>query len=170
MPFLLTCRSEEFFSKNQLGNNDTLKIINAYLEKHYLPPRENASCYRSSDFILVNDTLVWNNYMNSEVLKVLSDNKIQISKEPIILSMTFSKFPDFIQKRVELVNRNDDEEDDWCGIYTFSPAYKTKNENEYIIHISFDSYEMDFESTELIEFSNNNFRVIENLEGQMTFF
>ncbi len=168
-PFLLTFRSVAFFSTRRMEIEDSLKIINAYLEKDYLPPRENVTCYRSSDLIKVNDTLVWRKCRNSEkIMDILNKNKIRIVENPVILSESYSRFPDFFKNRVELVNTNDHE--DWCGIYSFSPAYKTIHANEYIIQIFFDSYEEDYGTTLLIEFCNNRYFLKEELDGWTKFF
>ena len=168
LPFLFGCKSEEYFTNTQLGADVTLRIINTYLEKECLPVNEKLNRRRSTDLIKVLDTLRWRSYYGEKVQEFVTKNNVRVSEDPVVLSVMNSNYPIFFQNRVQLVNNIARE--DYCGTYSFSPAFRTANENEYMIQIFFDSFEMDYGRVFVFEFENNSFRIKEELDSWLRFF
>lgn len=79
-----------------------------------------------------------------------------------------TNLPEFFRKNVTLVNAIDDS--GYCMIYSFSPAIKTRNPNEYIIQISSYSFELDTDSVLLLEFVGNQIEIKEELLMEMVWF
>jgi len=163
--FLFSCKSENLFTKDQLRSDITLKIINAWFEKYEYYP----SNFCHQEALKVNDTLLWRHtYYGEQVQEVLDKNNIILDKEPALISKMETNLPEFFRKNVTLVNAIDDS--GYCMIYSFSPAIKTRNPNEYIIQISSYSFELDTDLVLLVEFVGNQIEIKEELLMEMVWF